>query len=82
MRKFLTLFLVIAGLGFSGCTEDSQSRSNPGIVYLEESGVSSVYTEYDVLRIDGCQYIQTTYRHDQLAHKGNCDNPIHVCPCD
>lgn len=40
--------------------------------------------KYKVVRFDGCQYVEKTvdytmsYRgYGYMAHKGNCDNPIH-----
>lgn len=34
---------------------------------------------YQIVTIDGCQYIDNRYRADiPLVHKGNCNNPIHT----
>ena len=32
--------------------------------------------DYNIIEIDGCEYIS---RWRQMAHKGNCKNPIHDC---
>jgi hypothetical protein len=35
---------------------------------------------YDVVKIDGCEYIQSYGSHGEksLCHKGNCSSPVHV----
>lgn len=40
--------------------------------------------KYKVIRFDGCQYVEKTIDYSVsykgfgfMAHKGNCDNPIH-----
>lgn len=41
---------------------------------------SSNFYKYIEIRLDGCQYIEISGVNG-LSHKGNCDNPIHKCPC-
>ncbi len=45
-----------------GCTQASADKSD--------------FKEFiTIVRYEGCQYIETPHG---IAHKGNCDNPIHV----
>jgi hypothetical protein len=39
----------------------------------------NVFKNYEIIKIDGCEYIQYGSSHGYLhvTHKGNCDNPIH-----
>lgn len=53
----------------------------------EYQGTEEIYDKkpenYEILVVDGCQYIlyienrRTTREYRYIAHKGNCNNPIH-----
>lgn len=71
-----------------------------GLLFLLSCGTPSQntqpqptkYLEYELLVIDGCEYLVygrnpprgalpdgTFYNTHTLTHKGNCKNPIHQC---
>jgi hypothetical protein len=58
------VFIILMALMLAGCVK-AERRTNEG-------GMK-------VIRIEGCQYIlYIGYTVAGLAHKGDCDNPIHI----
>lgn len=73
MKKLLLILCLII---LVGCNENLNNEQQDRIPVKE----NDVY--YDVLTFDGCQYIyykKQMVRGQTLAHKGNCNNPIHIC---
>lgn len=74
MKKLILIFITI-GL-FTSCTINQKQPCNGDIPEPTLDG-------YTVKRYDGCQYLEKTRTildkgYGYLAHKGNCDNPIHL----
>ncbi len=71
MKKLLVLLVV--GLLFTSCGEDNKKERDS---YHEP-------THFKTIVIDDCQYIVSTVNPNGyrgfgfMAHKGNCNNPIH-----
>ena len=61
----IKLMLGLALIILTGCVEHK---------YRAEDG-----TAYDIVIIDGCQYLKfySYGGHDAVTHKGDCNNPIH-----
>ena len=71
MKK--VVFLVLMAIAMCSCEEKKHLVENNKI---GENG------DYEIVRIDGCQYISFKvytwgYWSAGLIHKGNCENPIH-----
>ena len=51
---------------------------------IEENTVKSGFSEgIAILNIDGCEYVWVKRGYGAgLTHKGNCNNPEHVCKCN
>lgn len=60
--------LLVAGV-FTACTRGDELKN-----------INS-FKDYEVIEIDGCEYIQygTSYGLLEITHKGNCNNEIHDC---
>jgi hypothetical protein len=72
IKLIVVLFIIFV---LTGCMKNIEQRRQ-SITYdnlIEELPVQYYY----VFRIDGCQYIWLS-QHGEFAHKGNCDNPIHI----
>lgn len=67
-RIFLLLVFVLACCWVWTASNPSNART-----FAIISGSAA-----EIVRIDGCQYLKT-YVHGgyALAHKGDCDNPVH-----
>lgn len=71
MKQILTILFAVCL--FASC--------NDGPKYNAAGVVKSGEASYDVLVIDGCEYIFRSYdRGCMFAHKGNCSNPAHKAP--
>jgi hypothetical protein len=56
-----------------GCVDESKPYATVRF------GTELVKWNYDVIAIEGCEYIQIgTGSSMSIAHKGNCKNPIHI----
>jgi len=60
--------LLVAGV-LTSCTRGDQLRNY------------NKFVDYDVIEIDGCEYIQygVSYGFLEITHKGDCKNVIHAC---
>ena len=49
-------------------------------IKTEDDGTTrSGELEFEIIKVDGCQYITTVVLDDRLfTHKGDCNNPIHA----
>lgn len=68
IEKLLILFVfAVIALGFSACTKGYELTNQ------------NSFDEYEVIDIDGCEYIMysSSYGYLQVTHKGDCSNPIH-----
>lgn len=82
MKGVNILFILITVLVLSSFLNGyiSNGNVNPVDVKLYSSDI----TEYDIVEIDGCEYIHVLKRPainaitEVLVHKGNCKNPIHT----
>ncbi len=67
---WLAFFLILGAMVLSACSEPPANRS--------------IDTNLRVVRIDGCQYLESgntpNAQNYVLTHKGNCDNPQHKTP--
>lgn len=68
LTRYALYTLLVAGV-FTSCTRGVELRNN------------NIFKEYDVIEIEGCEYIQygTSYGVLEITHKGNCKNEIHAC---
>ena len=65
--SYALYILLVAGV-FTSCTRGDELRNN------------NSFKDYDVIEIEGCEYIQygTSYGALEITHKGNCKNEIHA----
>ena len=73
--KFALAGMLIALLLFvlTDCRNDKGRQQTIRLEFIDEIDIP----QYRIYRIDGCQYVWL--RHNgEFAHKGNCDNPIHI----
>jgi hypothetical protein len=72
MKKILIGASLLFGLSLVGCNAEHET----------EGIVTSKSLKFEVIRIGKCQYIGRNLGGNNnnaiLAHKGDCDNPIHV----
>jgi hypothetical protein len=67
------LWLLVPAIALCACSAGQTGRE--GEVSIG-SGVRKI--TYEVVRIDGCEYLGRTKGVDSfVTHKGDCDNPIH-----
>lgn len=68
LTRYALYTLLVAGV-FTSCTRGNELRNN------------NIFKDYDVIEIEGCEYIQygTSYGALEITHKGNCKNEIHAC---
>ncbi len=65
--KLKSLFILCLVICFSSCGERTKATK-----------LNTEYSSYDLIELDGCEYYRAKHGK-QLAHKGNCNNPIHNC---
>ena len=70
MKKIFILFILL-GLGLVSC---ERSKNVSDLTHIGQSEIGGIYER----TIDSCQYIRIV---QDYTHKGNCNNPIHKCPC-
>jgi hypothetical protein len=74
MKKIIPTLLMC--LTLTSCfNEQEKPKPKPEIV----SNAKPSGMQFEVIKIDGCEYISYGLRFDYglLTHKGNCSNPIH-----
>lgn len=64
-----TLYTLLVVGVFTACTRGDELKN------------ANSFKDYEVIEIDGCEYIQygTSYGFLEITHKGNCKNAIHAC---
>lgn len=81
--KYYILFLIVLVLALVGISyyEDKEQTAPVTLTNVQEEKATG---KYKVVRFDGCQYVEKTLEYSVsykgfgfMAHKGNCDNPIH-----
>lgn len=76
MKKTNTLLMLLSiALVFAGCSACPSCGPDELRHHLQVSDV-------EVYRYDGCEYLSHRLNSEfaVMTHKGDCDNPIHVCP--
>ena len=84
MNKILIISFVATFFILTGCEETVQKDEDTPLEHKAEEIIHSILKgDVEVLVIDGCQYIVykevegTNLAYGFMAHKGNCNNPIH-----
>jgi hypothetical protein len=67
----MKIFILFILLGLVSC---ERSANVSDLTRIGQSETGGVYER----TIDSCQYIRVIRDY---THKGNCNNPIHKCPC-
>jgi hypothetical protein len=69
--------LILAALYYSTSVD---RKTSDKIVVPVAPIIDSMGDEIEIVRIDGCEYIRAKLNSNCTiyAHKGDCDNPIHV----
>jgi hypothetical protein len=77
MKKQVLLSFVLScsftALLMFGCgpsKEEMEARERSGNGTIKETHIGG----YDILTIDGCEYISCSRNYNILTHKGNCPN--------
>ena len=77
MKRLVFLFILLVTLiliMLSGCSKTLENFGKEVMTNKSEN----LLKNYQILVIDSCQYIMgSSYNEGYLAHKGNCNNPIH-----
>ena len=72
MKTIKLAFLITIALMAFGCNESKPYTT-------VRFGGELVKCNYDIISIDGCEYIQIGAGNTMsIAHRGNCKNPIHI----
>jgi hypothetical protein len=67
------VILALALIGLVSCKETGKPEAKKETAHLTIDGRT-----VDIVTIDNCQYLWVyRYKGAALAHKGNCNNPIH-----
>ncbi len=68
LNRYALYALLFAGF-LTSCTRGDELKN------------SNKFKDYDVIEIDGCEYIQygVSYGFLEITHKGDCKNEIHAC---
>ena len=68
LTRYAFYTLLVAGI-FTSCTRGDELKN------------VNKFERYEVIEIDGCEYIQygSAYGMLHVTHKGNCKNVIHAC---
>lgn len=84
MKLNLILLASLCILMFSSCEQSVQKEEDTTLESETEQMLHSIKEDdVEILSIDGCQYIVyketigANHSFGYLAHKGNCNNPIH-----
>ena len=78
MKKIITLSVVIVGL-HSCAFEDKDTKKYSPVKYLDKTS-HNYDKQYEIYMLEGCEYIVIgSGSHRWGSHKGNCNNPIHIC---
>lgn len=84
----LLMPIILTAIVLTGCNEFVHSERNDLLESeVEENGLAELENDFEVILLDSCQYVllkkqQGSNRgYGYMAHKGNCDNPIHLHEC-
>jgi len=81
MKKLL--LIVVFFMTLVSCNNDNLGKNEERFAQGSNAvNVDNIKNNYDVIEIEGCEYIVYTEYHGYggygfMAHKGNCNNPIH-----
>jgi hypothetical protein len=81
MKKFIFYaFVCLILLIVFGC-----DKHQGALGFTNKVNIEGLKESHRVINIDGCQYIvyDAGSGHNSngfMAHKGNCNNEIHICP--
>ena len=85
MKKVLLLLIFVSCFLFSarGALTSLENENNRS----QQDRRKELENMRRIIEIDGCEYIETSNECINcnsglysLTHKGNCKNPVHVCP--
>lgn len=84
MKHTIILTITIAFLGLASCEESKPKEEDTELEHKTEETIHAIDKgDVEILAIDGCQYIVykeadgANLGYGYMAHKGNCNNPIH-----
>lgn len=68
IKSYALYTLLVIGV-LSSCTKGDELQNQ------------NTFKNYEVIEIDGCQYINwgVSYGYMNITHKGDCKNPKHTC---
>lgn len=69
------LFLVLTIAIVSCTTQNTKDVTEQKPVLV--NGRIQAIEHFEVIDIDGCEYILNHHNYEAIIHKGNCKNPIH-----
>mgnify|MGYP001765929205 CR=1 FL=1 len=75
MKRIILIALSLISVNCSTKKSDDYIERVNDIYFTGEKFYSPTRGYYDVVVMDGCEYIDGQNR---LTHKGNCSNPIHI----
>jgi hypothetical protein len=80
--KPIRIFDALLTVGFciwlmTGCETTEHKPRQISVTEINTEVTKDLH--FNIYKIDGCEYIGGTYyKGFYLAHKGNCQNPIHI----
>ena len=84
MKKTIITTIVTVFLALSACEQSAQKDEDTELEHKTEESIHAIKQgDVEILTIDGCQYIVykeaegANHAYGYMAHKGNCNNPIH-----
>lgn len=84
MKNLISTILIVLSIIFTSCEQPKAPEEDTPLEHSTENQIKAIIKgDVEIIVIDNCEYIiykeieGNNHAFGYMAHKGNCNNPIH-----